>query len=259
MLNNIAPETIESFSILKDATATSLYGSRGANGVMLITTKSGRNTERMSINVRAEMGTSAATKIPEAADAITFMETFNEALASRDKPIYYSKEKIENTKAGLNPYVYPNVDWYKMLFKNNTLNQNFNINMTGGGKKVDYFLNVSAYNENGILRKPEFSTFNTNINSQKYLFQANINAMMTPTTKVSLKMNTQLHFQHNPVTGTETLFSYSLKAMPCEFAPVLPSEEGDSFVRFGTAPRWTTGYCTNPYAELCKEIGRAHV
>ena len=252
MLNNIAPETIESFSILKDATATSLYGSRGANGVMLITTKSGRNTERMSINVRAEMGTSAATKIPEAADAITFMETFNEALASRDKPIYYSKEKIENTKAGLNPYVYPNVDWYKMLFKNNTLNQNFNINMTGGGKKVDYFLNVSAYNENGILRKPEFSTFNTNINSQKYLFQANINAMMTPTTKVSLKMNTQLHFQHNPVTGTETLFSYSLKAMPCEFAPVLPSEEGDSFVRFGTAPRWTTGYCTNPYAELCK-------
>lgn len=252
MLNNIPPETIESFSILKDATATSLYGSRGANGVMIITTKSGRNSERMAINVRAEAGISGATAIPEAADAITFMETFNEALVTRGKEPYYSEDKISGTRTGLNPYVYPDVDWYKMLFKDMTVNQNFNINMTGGGKKVDYFLNVSAYNENGILRKPDFSGFNTNINSQKYLFQANINALMTPTTKVSLKMNTQLHFQHTPVTPTRTLFQYCLQAMPCEFAPVLPAEEDDTFVRFGTAPRWTTGYCTNPYAELCK-------
>lgn len=252
MLNNIAPETIESFSILKDANATSLYGSRGANGVMIINTKSGRNSERISINVRAETGMSGATIIPEAADAITFMETFNEALVTRGKTPYYTEEKINGTKEGLNQYVFPDVNWYKMLFKNQTFNQNFNINMTGGGKKVDYFLNVSAYNENGILRKPDFSGFNTNINSQKYLFQANINAMMTPTTKISLKMNTQLHFQHSPVTPTTTLFQYCLKAMPCEFAPVLPSEEDDTFVRFGTAPRWTTGYCVNPYAELCK-------
>lgn len=252
MLNNIAPETIESFSILKDATATSLYGSRGANGVMIITTKSGRNAERMSINVRVETGTSEATKIPKAADAVTFMNTFNEALQTRGKDAYYSEEKITNTMNHVNPYAYPDVDWYNLLFKDRTFNQNFNINMTGGGKKVDYFMNVAAHNENGILQKPDFSDFNTNINSQKYIFQANINAFLTSTTKVSLRMNTQLHFQHTPVTSTETLFNYSLKAMPCEFAPVLPSEEDDTFVRFGTAPRWTTGYSTNPYAELCK-------
>ena len=102
MLNNIAPETIESFSILKDATATSLYGSRGANGVMIITTKSGRNAGRMSINVRVETGTSEATKIPNAADAVTFMNTFNEALQTRGKDAYYSEEKITNTMNHVN-------------------------------------------------------------------------------------------------------------------------------------------------------------
>jgi len=251
MLNNIAPESIESFSILKDATATSLYGSRGANGVMIITTKNGRNSEKMSINVRAELGGASPTMLSRAADGITFMETFNEALVTRGKEPFYSQEKIDNTKAGTNPYLYPNVDWYSMLFKDGTLNQNFNINMTGGGKKVDYFMNVSAYNENGIIRKPDFSSFDTNINSQKYLFQANVNAWLTNTTKVSLKMNTQLHFNHVPAVSTNTLFGYALSGMPAEFAPVLPGEEGDTFVRFGTAQRWTTGYCTNPYAQLC--------
>ena len=252
MLNNIAPETIESFSILKDATATSLYGSRGANGVMIITTKSGRNSEKMSVNVRAELGGSAPTIRPYAADGITFMETFNEALLTRGKEAFYSQEKIDNTKAGINPYLYPNVDWYSMLFKDSTINQNFNINMTGGGKKVDYFMNVAMFNENGIIRKPDVSSFDPNINSQKFLFQANVNAWITNTTKVSLKMNTQLHYSHQPSVSTGTLFGYCLSGMPAEFAPVLPGEETDTFVRFGTAERWTTGYCTNPYAQLCK-------
>lgn len=261
MLNNIAPESIESFSILKDATATSLYGSRGANGVMIITTKNGRNSEKMSVNVRAELGGSASTITPHAADGITFMETFNEALATRGKEPFYSQERIDNTKAGVNPYLYPNVDWYSMLFKDSTINQNFNINMTGGGKKVDYFMNATAFNENGIIRKPDFTSYDTNINSQKYLFQANVNAWVTNTTKLSLKMNTQLHYSHVPATGTGTLFGYTLSGMPAEFAPVLPGEEGDTFVRFGTAERWTTGYCTNPYAQLCRGYSdqyRAH-
>ena len=252
MLNQIAPETIESFSILKDATATSLYGSRGANGVMIITTKNGRNSERMAINVRVETGSSAATIRPEAANGLLFMNTFNEALISRGKDPYYSSDKIENTMLGTDPYLYPNVDWYSVLFKDRTLNQNFNVNMTGGGKKVDYFMNVTAFNENGIIKKPDFSSFDTNINSQKYLFQSNVNAWLTPTTKVSLKMNTQLHYQHAPATGTSTLFGYTLTAMPADFAPVLPGEEEDTFVRFGTSPRWTTGYNVNPLAQLAR-------
>lgn len=255
MLNNIPPETIESFSVLKDATATALYGSRGANGVMLITTKNGRDSEKMTVNVRAELGVSAPTRVPKVADGITYMETFNEARTTRGEKPYYSNEKILGTKLGLDPYVYPNVDWYDMLFKDCTFNQNFNFNMTGGAKKIDYFLNASVYNENGIMRKPEASKFDTNINAQKYLFQANVSADATKTTRVSLKMNTQLHYRHAPIQSVSDLFAYAMTGMPCEFPATLPGEESDTFVRFGTNNAWNSGFFTNPYAQLCRGYG----
>ena len=255
MLNNIPPETIESFSVLKDATATALYGSRGANGVMIITTKNGRDSEKMTINLRAEFGASAPTRVPKVADGITYMETFNEARTTRGEKPYYSNEKIMGTKLGLDPYVYPNVDWYDMLFKDCTFNQNFNFNMTGGAKKIDYFLNASVYNENGIMRKPEASKFDTNINAQKYLFQANVSADATKTTRVSLKMNTQLHSRHAPIQSVSDLFAYAMTGMPCEFPATLPGEESDTFVRFGTNNAWNSGFFTNPYAQLCRGYG----
>ena len=255
MLNNIPPETIESFSVLKDATATALYGSRGANGVMIITTKSGRDSEKMTINLRAEFGASAPTRVPEVADGITYMETFNKARTTRGEQPYYSKEKIMGTKLGLDPYVYPNVDWYDVLFKDCTFNQNFNFNMTGGAKKIDYFLNASVYNENGIMRKPEASKFDTNINAQKYLFQANVSADATKTTRVSLKMNTQLHYRHAPIQSVSDLFAYAMTGMPCEFPATLPGESSDTFVRFGTNNAWNSGFFTNPYAQLCRGYG----
>ncbi len=255
MLNNIPPETIESFSVLKDATATALYGSRGANGVMIITTKNGRDSEKMTINLRAEFGASAPTRVPKVADGITYMETFNEARTTRGEKPYYSNEKIMGTKLGLDPYVYPNVDWYDMLFKDCTFNQNFNFNMTGGAKKIDYFLNASVYNENGIMRKPEASKFDTNINAQKYLFQANVSADATKTTHVSLKMNTQLHYRHAPIQSVSDLFAYAMTGMPCEFPATLPGEESDTFVRFGTNNAWNSGFFTNPYAQLCRGYG----
>ncbi len=255
MLNNIQPENIDSFSVLKDATATALYGSRGANGVMIITTKNGRDSEKMTINLRAEFGASAPTRVPKVADGITYMETFNEARTTRGEKPYYSNEKIMGTKLGLDPYVYPNVDWYDMLFKDCTFNQNFNFNMTGGAKKIDYFLNASVYNENGIMRKPEASKFDTNINAQKYLFQANVSADATKTTRVSLKMNTQLHYRHAPIQSVSDLFAYAMTGMPCEFPATLPGEESDTFVRFGTNNAWNSGFFTNPYAQLCRGYG----
>ena len=255
MLNNIPPETIESFSVLKDATATALYGARGAHGVMIITTKNGRDSEKMTINLRAEFGASAPTRVPKVADGITYMETFNEARTTRGEKPYYSNEKIMGTKLGLDPYVYPNVDWYDMLFKDCTFNQNFNFNMTGGAKKIDYFLNASVYNENGIMRKPEASKFDTNINAQKYLFQANVSADATKTTRVSLKMNTQLHYRHAPIQSVSDLFAYAMTGMPCEFPATLPGEESDTFVRFGTNNAWNSGFFTNPYAQLCRGYG----
>ena len=255
MLNNIPPETIESFSVLKDATATALYGSRGANGVMIITTKSGRDSVKMTINLRAEVGMSAPTRVPEIADGVTFMETYNEASLTRGRSPRYSDQKIMGTRLGLDPYVYPNVDWYDMLFKDASFNQNFNFNMTGGSKKLDYFLNATAYNENGIVRKPDISKYDTNINAQKYLFQANVSADATPTTRVSLKMNTQLHYRHAPIEDVSDLFKYALTAMPSEFPATLPGESSDTFTRFGVTDAWNGSLFTNPYAQLCRGYG----
>lgn len=117
MLNSIAPETIESFSVLKDATATALYGSRGANGVLLITTKSGRDMERMNINLRVENGWSMPTSIQDIADGVTYMKAYNEAAGM----MYYSQEKIDGTRERRNPHIFPNNDWYRILFKNYTM------------------------------------------------------------------------------------------------------------------------------------------
>ncbi len=266
MLNNIPPESIESFSILRDATATALYGSRGANGVMIITTKSGRQSEKMAINVRLESGISMPTRVQEIADGVTYMENYNEALRTRTPAgeVYqprFSDEKIEGTRNRLNPYVYPNNDWYSMLFKDFTVNENMNLNVRGGGKVVDYFLNASIYNENGILKTPAESKFDTNINSQKYLFQANVGAQLTRTTRVSLKMNTQLLYWHRPVEEVADLFYYTMRANPVAFPATYPKgsvPDIDETI-YGNAASWD-GSATdiNPYALLSRGYGQRH-
>ena len=264
MLNNIPPEAIESFSILRDATATALYGSRGANGVMIITTKNGRQSEKMAINVRLESGISMPTRVQDIADGVTYMENYNEALRTRTPAgetyvQHFSDEKITGTRNRLNPYVYPDNDWYSMLFKDFTVNENMNLNVRGGGKVVDYFLNASIFNENGILKKPAESKFNTNINSQKYLFQANVGAQLTRTTRVSLKMNTQLLFWHRPVEEVKDLFYYTMRANPVAFPAIYPKgsvEDLDDPI-FGNAPSWDGGSTDiNPYALLSRGYGQ---
>ncbi len=255
MLNSIAPETIESFSVLKDATATALYGSRGANGVLLITTKSGRDMERMNINLRVENGWSMPTSIQDIADGVTYMKAYNEAAGM----MYYSQEKIDGTRERRNPHIFPNNDWYRILFKNYTMNQNVNANITGGGKRVDYFLNATFYNENGILNSPNASKFNTNVNYKKYLFQSNVAAKITNTTRLSVRMNTQLHFRHAPTEDLKNLFYYTMRANPVHFPATWPSQEGDNFVRYGSieAPNGSSNEL-NPYALMCRGFGDRH-
>lgn len=136
-LNRIPAESIESFSLLKDASATAIYGNRGANGVMLVTTKNGQENTKATINVSLETSYFKPTKVTEFADGPTFMRTYNEAAQARSAiPIAspkYSEEQILNTEVGINPYVYPNVDWFDLIFKNGNFNQRANINVQGGG------------------------------------------------------------------------------------------------------------------------------
>ncbi|MDR0737474.1 MAG: SusC/RagA family TonB-linked outer membrane protein, partial [Prevotellaceae bacterium] len=196
-LNALPPETIENFSILKDAAATALYGSRGASGVMLVTTRQGKNSEKARINIRVEGQMTQPTQIVDLADGVTYMRMFNEAVLTRDSSIPlanlpFSQSKIAHTAAGADPLIYPNVDWQDVLFKSASYNQTANLNVTGGGSMVTYFLNATLNNDNGMLRSDPQNKFNNNIRQQRYSIQGNIVADLTPTTKVAVRLNSQI-------------------------------------------------------------------
>lgn len=257
ILNSLPAESIDQFSLLKDATATALYGTRGANGVLIVTTKTGSNNEKMNINIRAELGMSMHTKRPEVTDGVTYMNMFNEAYKMRTTAAgytpKYSQEQIDGTAQNLNPYVFPNVDWYDELFKDNTFNQNVNINVTGGGQKINYFLNAGVFNENGLLQNSQSNSFDTNIQNLKTVLQSNVSANITPTTSVSLKLNTIFRDYNGPFSSTESLYKYTMSIPPVAFPVLFPSTGAEDYIMFGTTDGpYNTGHYPNPYAELVR-------
>ncbi|WP_430810725.1 MULTISPECIES: SusC/RagA family TonB-linked outer membrane protein [unclassified Carboxylicivirga] len=261
-LNALPPEVIENFSILKDATATALYGTRGANGVMIVNTKSGKDMERAKVNVRIENSVSMPTSIPDFVDGPRFMEMYNEAIAGRNTgDIPYSRDKIAGTRAGLDPYLYPNVDWHNELFKNMAMNQTANVSVLGGGKRMDYFMNVSANLDNGILKDFDLMSYDSNVKVRRYAFQNNINAQLTPSTRVSLRMNARLRQYNGPAIGAKNVFGNVMQANPVDFPMLwpdeyIPREENQpelDHIPFGgkSGGLINNGY-VNPFAEMVK-------
>lgn len=207
-LNALAPEVIENFSILKDATATALYGSRGANGVMIVTTKTGQGG-KPKINLRVEGRMSMPTQIPELADGVQYMRMFNEAIEARTPGAEpkFSEEAIQGTIDKLDPYVYPNVNWYKELFKRQTYTQAVNLNVSGGiAKRVTYFMSASITNESGLLKQAPENPFKNNIHNLRYSFQSNVSSQLTKTTKVGVKLNIQVQDYTGPLNDVNYLF-----------------------------------------------------
>lgn len=248
-LNALDPEVIEGFSILKDATATAMYGMRGANGVMIVTTKSGAALDKPIINFRLEASMSEPTSIPKFVNGATFMELFNEA--ETNQPLgkaLYSQERIDGTRNGLNPYVFPNVDWYNEMFKNRSFSETFNFNIRGGGKKVDYFSSVSVSHEDGMLksRSKDFFSFDNNINRMRYSFQNNINARLGATSKLSLKLNVMLIDKRSPEGNIGDIFSSVMSSNPVD-APIMYPEDGTTnYIKWGSRPNTTI----NPLAGM---------
>ncbi|MEE1945023.1 TonB-dependent receptor [Pedobacter sp. KR3-3] len=255
-LNALAPEVIESFSILKDATATAIYGTRGANGVMIVTTKSGKDLEKARLNIRLENSLSTPTKVPKFVDGATFMELYNEAVIGRSTStpttdFTYSQEKINGTRNHLNPYVFPDVDWYGEMFKNNAQNRSINLNFQGGGKKVDYFMSGTLNMDNGVLKNSDLNSYSNNISVKRYSFQNNINANLTNTTKLSLKLNTQLRDYKGPGLLASDIYSNAINANPVDFPILFPNPTGTKSIYFGgkTGGRVNNGF-VNPYARM---------
>lgn len=255
ILNALPPEVIEQFSVLKDATATALFGTRGANGVLIITTKTGKNMERMNINVRAESGLSEPTSEVEMANAVTYMTMYNEAYRARATGAYipkFSDEKIEGTRQHLDPLIFPDVDWRSILFKKQTYNQNVNLNVTGGSSKVNYFINGSFFNENGIFKTLE-DRYDNNIVHQRINLQSNVTANVTPTTTVGIRVNTIFRDMQRPQTSSSTIYSLTQQIPSSAFPVLFPAKNGEDYTLFGTATAPNgQGYFSNPYAEIVK-------
>lgn len=254
-LNTIDPEVIDGFSILKDATATAMYGTRGANGVMIITTKSGRNIDKPIINFRLEGSVSTPTSRPKFVDGATYMELFNEGLrhdGSGEQP--YTAEEIAGTRAKLNPYVYPDVNWYDEMFKNQAFNQTFNVNIRGGGKRVDYFSSMTVTHQTGMLknRAEEFFSYKNNINRMRYSFQNNINAYLSPSSRLSLRLNVQMTDAKTPNAGVGDLFSAAINTSPVEAPIYFPADGVNDHIKWGVNDRLKPSYQGNPVAELVK-------
>jgi TonB-linked SusC/RagA family outer membrane protein len=257
-LNALAPEVIENFSVLKDATATALYGAKGANGVMVVKTKSGQLNERTHINLRIENRISQPTQIPTFTDGVTYMEMYNEAKKTRaidpnNYDLQFSLEKIEATKDPLrDKNLYPNVNWYDEVFKDATMNQTVNLNITGGSKNTSYFISALLNHDTGLFKHFEANSIETAQKNMRYSFQNNLKVHITPTTIIGLRVNAQIQDYRRPATSTAALFSSTLEANPVLFPKFYPNADSDDDnILFGNATGGPTqGRFPNPFAQL---------
>lgn len=253
-LNRIPPESIDQFSILKDASATAIYGSRGANGVLIVTTKEGQENTKAQVSATVEFSVLQPVNQMEYVDGARWMEVYNETLLGRSPASSprFSQEMIDNTRSGINPYMYPNVDWYNLLFKNFTSNQKANVNIQGGGSKLTYYMGIQANHDTGLINCPKNYVYDNNYNHWNFVFQNNINYQITNTTKVSLKLNAQFG-TYKGLGDNDNLYYNVYDISPVMFPAFFPKQEDDEYIHFGNRVFSGTNVYTNPLAELMRQ------
>lgn len=250
-LSRLQPDDIATFSIMKDATSTALYGARGANGVLLITTKEGQEG-KAKLSVRIENNSSMPTSTVKFADPVTYMLMHNEATSTRGLNPIYNADKIENTIAGTNPYVYPAVDWQDMLLKKSTSNQRINFNVSGGSKVARYYVGCTYNVDNGILKQNGTSNFNNNIKLNTYQLRSNVNVNITKTTEVILRLGITMDNYNGPIDGGNGLYTKIVQASPVDFPAYYPATSDMTYVHhvmFGNK-NYLGNYMKNPYADM---------
>lgn len=227
-LARLQVDDLESFSILKDASATALYGARGGNGVILVKTKEGKSG-KAQINVRLEGSASEAVRSLELADPITYMKLYNEAVLTRgiSSIAPYTPNKIMNTQAtldgtpGSNAFVYPAVNWMDMLFKKRTSTQRANLNISGGGGVARYYIAGSFSDDNGILRTDIRNNNKNNVSFKNYQLRSNINIDLTPSTELIVRLSGNFNEYTGPMTNDPSfatdLYNIALHTSPVDF------------------------------------------
>lgn len=269
----LEPDNIEQFAILKDATAAALYGSKGANGVITVTTKQGQEGAA-KVSFRHESRFSMPTQVPEVVDGITYMNYYNEAYLNDDpnRAPYYTSQKILNTQQGLNPYAYPNVNWYDEMFEDFAYNQHYTLNVSGGGKVVRYYVAGSYDRDNGVLKNNRLNNFKNNIAIDRFNIMAKVNVNITKTTKLEVNMNSTFKNYEGPNNASSTsedsdtevsdatvVFNNVMAGNPVEFpkyysTQYLTGDQADELKLSGHTLFGTNlaGNMTNPYAQMVR-------
>jgi len=252
-LARLQPDDIGSFSIMKDATATAVYGARGANGVILVTTKEGV-AGVAKVSLRMENSISTPTTNVELADPITYMRLHNEAVLTRDPlgRLPYTNEKIDQTIAGANPIFYPATDWRSTLLKDYTMNQRVNLSVNGGGQVARYFVTASLNRDNGILQVDRRNNFNSNIDMKNYNLRANVNIDLTKTTELTVRLNGNFDDYTGPVEGGAATYQRIMRANPVYFPAYYPADEQHQYVQHIMFGNYDEGNYLNPYADMVK-------
>ncbi|MDR0811767.1 MAG: TonB-dependent receptor [Paludibacter sp.] len=180
--NEINIEDIESFSVLKDASATAIYGARGANGVIIITTKRGE-AGKINISGKVEYGYNTRTRTPELVDGLTYAKLLNEARRTRNLEAYYTDIEMQIIENNLDNDIYPNVKWSDVLLKDGASTYRASVNLSGGGTTARYFVSGSYINEGGMYKTDKtLKDYNTNSNLERYNYRMNTDIDITPTT-----------------------------------------------------------------------------
>lgn len=192
-MSNLAIEEIESISILKDASATAVYGVRAANGVVLVTTRKGI-AQKPQIDIKIEGGVSELTNMPKLLDGPNYMRLYNEAYGGT----FFTEEQISKTAAGTDPYMFPNVNWFNELFTRWSNNEQASISVRGGGERARYYVTAAFIRDNGNLFTNPETDYSTNIHVSRYNFRSNVDINVTKSTILSLEIGANMTDSHQP-------------------------------------------------------------
>ncbi|HAP18548.1 MAG TPA: SusC/RagA family TonB-linked outer membrane protein [Butyricimonas virosa] len=249
-LSRMTPEDIETFSVMKDASATAMYGARGANGVILITTKKGQEGS-VYTSVRYEAVLSMPTREIEVVDPINYMKMYNQALLARNPDVtpQYSVERIERTGSPSYPsWVYPANDWYDIMFHDYSINHRAGLNIRGGSRLVQYYTSVNYVRDEGMLKTDRLNQFKCNIENSTFSFRTNLNIDLSAGIRLNINTSANLDKYRGPYADVSQAYYLAFNASPVDFAPTYPADESSNWphLRFGAVDQNTT----NPYLIL---------
>lgn len=197
-MNELNIEDIESFTVLKDASATAIYGSRGANGVVLITTKRGKGG-KVQIDAKVETTYNTRTITPDLIDGYTYASMMNEARTTRNQEPFFPEDKLYILRNGLDQDLYPNVDWMDVLLKKGAPTYRATINMNGGGSLARYYVSASYVDEGGMYKVDKgLKDYNTNANYRRWNYRLNVDMDITKTTLLKVGVSGSLDKKNEP-------------------------------------------------------------